>query len=523
MGTGVDTFGQNRPMRRAALTVLLFLVLAGSAQAARVAVIVVPADDPFPTSGAVGLFVPGQGDTASGEVALASLLRGKVEPSVIDGGRPSGKPLISLSTRPAPVTIYVSLPPPGKSSNTRRYPITIVGGGYHGVLTSPSTRIRGLVSIADIAPTAVALERGDRPRILWSADSDPSGTLAKLDQRMTRSHDVRLWATLVLVATVLGGALLAFGYRYEYLGRAGVLAAPAVLAVALLLSAIGVTRPHAVVLLLAAGTIASALAFAVPRKVLPWALVALVLAFLIVFAAWPEIASFAAIGPHPDGGGRFYGAGNLTETVLLTVSLEAAYLLGPRSILPIAALAIVTVGWSRAGADGGGIVVLLAAFATLAVRMTGTTVTVKRALLAALGGVIALAAIVGLDAATGGRSHVTHAFRRGPVSLVEDLAHRVHISASSLASDHLEAVVFGVSIVALVTLATRPPRFPAGEALLVGIAVSLLVNDSPGDVASAGALSYAVLWAYERVREPARDRAPRDTVVVDAPGHSPPA
>jgi hypothetical protein len=99
----------------------------------------------------------------------------------------------------------------------------------------------------------------------------------------------------------------------------------------------------------------------------------------------------------------------------------------------------------------------------------------------------------------------------------------VHISASSLASDHLEAVVFGVSIAALVILATRPPRFPAGEALLVGIAVSLLVNDSPGDVASAGALSYAVLWAYERVREPARDRSPRDTVVVDAPGHSPPA
>ena len=96
----------------------------------------------------------------------------------------------------------------------------------------------------------------------------------------------------------------------------------------------------------------------------------------------------------------------------------------------------------------------------------------------------------------------------------------MHISASSLASDHLEAVVFGVSIAALVILATRPPRFPAGEALLVGIAVSLLVNDSPGDVASAGALSYAVLWAYERVREPARDRAPRDTVVVDAPGHA---
>jgi len=202
------------------------------------------------------------------------------------------------------------------------------------------------------------------------------------------------------------------------------------------------------------------------------------------------------------------------------VSLEAAWLLGPRWILPIAALSIVTVGWSRAGADGGGIVVLLAAFSVLAVRMTGTAVTVKRALLGALAAVVAIAAIVGLDAATGGHSHVTHAFRRGPISLVGDLANRIHISAASVGSSGLEAAVFAVSLVALVVLATRPPRFPAGDALLVGIAVSLLVNDSPGDVASAGALSYAILWAYERVRQPARDQARIDSVAADAPGYA---
>ena len=59
---------------------------------------------------------------------------------------------------------------------------------------------------------------------------------------MTDTHDVRLWATLILVGTVLGGALLAFGFRSEYLGRAGVLAAPAVLAGSLLLSALGGRR-----------------------------------------------------------------------------------------------------------------------------------------------------------------------------------------------------------------------------------------------------------------------------------------
>ena len=58
-------------------------------------------------------------------------------------------------------------------------------------------------------------------------------------------------------------------------------------------------------------------------------------------------------------------------------------------------------------------------------------------------------------------------------------------------------------------------------AMGAGIAVSLLVNDSPGDVASAGALSYAVLWAHERVREPARERVRADSVLPDAPSVSP--
>jgi len=97
----------------------------------------------------------------------------------------------------------------------------------------------------------------------------------------------------------------------------------------------------------------------------------------------------------------------------------------------------------------------------------------------------------------------------------------VHISAASVASGWNEALVFAVPIVALLVLWTRPPRFPAGDALVAGVAVSLLINDSPGDVASAGALSYAVLWAYERVRQPAHDVARADTVGVDAPGVTP--
>lgn len=505
------------PLKAGLAALVLFGVLAAAAQARPVAVVIVPSGDPFPTNGALGLFVPGAGDSVSDKSALAALLRGKTKKSVL-GGVPGGKPLIALSKRPAPTTIYVSLPPNGKHPNTRRYPVAIVGPGYHGILVSRSTRIRGLVSIADIAPTARALERGDRPVIRARADDNATEHLAALDRRLSRSHDVRLWETLILVIAVLGGAILAVCFGSEYLGRAGLLAAPSVLAAALVLSAATITRPHLVVTLLPAIALGMAALLAIPRGLLPWALVGFLVAYLVVFIGWPEVASFSAIGASPDGGGRFYGAGNTVETVLLTVSLEAAALLGRRAILPVLGLALVTVGWSKAGADGGGIIVLLAAFAVLSSRMYGVRWTWQRAVAAVAGGVLLVAVLVGLDAASGGSSHVTHAFRKGPVSLAEDLASRLHISVASLGASATQTTVFAVSIVSMIVLAIRWPRFPAGDALLTGIAVSLAVNDSPGAVASAGALSYAVLFAYEQVRRPARDRRRVGNVGAHVPG-----
>jgi hypothetical protein len=506
-------------LRKGLAALVLALAVVAPAHAGRVAVLVVPPFDPslYGGRGAVGLFVPGFGDTVTRRAALASLVRGKVEPASL-GGVPGGKPKITIAHRPAEITIYVTLPPPGSHSNTRRYPIAIVGGGYRGILVSHSTRIRGLVSIADVAPTARALERGERPVIRAKPDGDAAADLAHLDRRLRDNHDVRVWATLILVGAVLGGALLAVGLRAPYLGRAGLLAAPAVLGVSLVLSAAGVSRPALVIPLLAGLTVGSAALVAVPRRLLPWALLAFVVAYLVVFTAWPEVASFSAIGSNPDGGGRFFGAGNLVETVLLTVSLEATALLGRRAIPAVLVLALVTVGWSKAGADGGGIVVLLAAFAVIAARTYEVRFTWRRALLAVAGGAALVGALVGLDAASGGSSHVTHAFRKGPISLAGDLAHRIHISASSIGSSTTQAVVFAVSIGALAVLATRRPRFPAGDALLAGIVVSLLVNDSPGAVASAGALSYAILFAYEKVQEPARRPARADNVVADVPG-----
>ena len=102
------------------------------------------------------------------------------------------------------------------------------------------------------------------------------------------------------------------------------------------------------------------------RAVAPWAIVGFLVAFLVVLAAWPETNSLAVIGPHPDGGGRYFGVTNMVETLLLAPALVAAAELG---VLPVALLTLVLVGWSRAGADGGAVVVFAAAFAVLWLRL----------------------------------------------------------------------------------------------------------------------------------------------------------
>ena len=103
---------------------------------------------------------------------IAALRRGKVENAAL-GGRAGGKILadvvFGVPDNPVAPAAYVTLPPSGTHPNTTRYLVAIAGADYHGILTSDSTRIRGLVSVADIAPTLVALEAGRSPPIKLGA------------------------------------------------------------------------------------------------------------------------------------------------------------------------------------------------------------------------------------------------------------------------------------------------------------------------------------------------------------------
>ena len=454
----------------------------------------------FAQRGAVGLLVPGSGAEVSREGAHAALVQGKVEPA-LTGGVPDDEPLIDLSRRPAEVTFYVVLPPLGEHPNDRRYPIAVVGDDYHGLLESTSTRIAGLVSIADIAPSAVDLERGEKPRITSTASDDAPAELADLDRRLDRSRDARGTVDLILMLTMLAAALGALLLRSPLLGRTALLVPPAALSIALALSGLDVERAGAVVPLIAVCTPVLALAVASlgsSRARLLVVLLVFLAVFGIVLAVWPEVSSFAAIGPHPDRGGRFYGLTNQTATLLLAPSLAAGALAGLPWLAAVGLLALAVVGLSATGADGGGLLVALTGFGVLALRLGELRLTLGRVV--ALGAaVIAVAVlVVGIDAAAGGSSHVTRAVGDGPGALADNLAHRAEVSFRGPTSSPLPFLITSAGLIVLVWIGTRRPRLAVIDAMLAALAVSFLVNDTPQSVASFGALGALSLLAWRR-------------------------
>src|SRR5205823_2377776 len=158
-----------------------------------------------------------------------------------------------------------------------------------------------------------------------------------------------------------------------------------------------------------------------------------------------------------------------------------------------------TVGWSRAGADGGGLVVFAAALGVLFLRLRPAPLTRRSAALAGAGVVAIVLAFVGIDAALGGSSHVTHAVGTGPGSLFGDLGHRLHLSWAYLTKAAYKVALFLVFVAVLVWIGTRRPRRPGVDAMLAALVVSLLVNDTPLDVIGLGALGCLALWRFESV------------------------
>ena len=447
---------ETAPVTRGFAVILVALVVAAPVAAA------VRVVEPFPLeryagTGAIGLAVPGAGPSVTRESALNTLLTGEVHSSVL-GGTPPGTPVIELDNGAPPDTLIV-LPPAGRTENDR-YPIA-VAPGPRGVLTSDSTRIDGLVSLADVAKGKLRVVEVD----------DPVATLERLERRIERNDRWRMPLTFL----VGGLAYLAAAFAPRL--------APRVFLVAL-----------AANLWVAGWWVVALVALAGALLPLGLACAAVLAAYLLVLGLDPEAVALSPFGPSQAG--RFYGLSNLLETMLLVPAFLGAWVLG-RLGIAVAGLAVVAVAGNRFGADGGGLLVLLAGYATLLLRAAGRRPTVRQGIgLAAIVVAVALA-LVGIDAALGGSSHVTEAVREGPGSLLGHLADRIELSVRRSAAAFGPAFVVLASSAVLVAVATRLPRRPVTDAMLVALLVSLLVNDTPSDVVGIGAAAAVAIRRFE--------------------------
>ncbi len=256
---------------RSRLLLLLLVVLAVLVPAGTGGARTVPGSPPFrvvivehlspaqlehmAAKGAVGLMVPGAGPTTNRRQALAQLVRGAQMNANLGGVPPGPRVLTAAEVTGTPTgarMIVIEMPPKGPpSANDRRYPIVVLGGGFHGLLDSPTTKIPGLVSIVDIAPTALGRARGS---LTSTATADPLASLASLDRQIHANNRLKLPA-LIVVACII--ALLA-----AVRPRAATTAVPAALLSSVLLGAAQVTNEPLILAILIVGTLGGGLLLA---------------------------------------------------------------------------------------------------------------------------------------------------------------------------------------------------------------------------------------------------------------------
>ena len=437
------------------------------------------------SAGAVGLVVPNAGPRTSAGAAFAGMVRGILYNARLP--HPHGEIVLIhvQSARSIPLSgpaIVVGMPPARNVPNERRYPIAVIGHGFRpgSVLRSSLTRVPGLVSMADVARTA--LEAGHS--LGWQADPNAVRTLERLETRIEVARDSTMAAgVLVLSLLVLFALFFPLGTAP---GLASALAAN--LALGWMLDGTAGMRVTLLGVCTVAGGILGA-RFLRAGPALGLALVTTVAAYALTMAVQPSVLSLAPIGPELTS--RFFGVSNQLETFLLVPALLGARLLfarfGPAAFTAVAVLSLVTIAENQLGSDGGGAIVVGVGFAVLAVAMAGKGWRLVAPALA--GAALAVVALLDVDAASSSPDHLRGALHGGINGLAQVAANRVPLAYDRaleqwwLLFPTVPALVVAVAFVR----AMRCGREAAVMlSLLAALAASLLVNDSPGPVMLAG-------------------------------------
>lgn len=430
--------------------------------------------------------------------------------------------------------------PTGKSDEP--VPIGIVGSGFHGNLTSDSTRTDGYVLSTDVAPTILrhfgisvpSAMSGQSIRVEGTVDPAAIESLVeRLDVISTRRGpviglNVVIWlAALLLVALFSRGRLARPAVRVVGLT---VVYLPLVLLLGAALEP-GETAERLLVLLVSPLLAVVTLLLLRGYRALAVASTLTVLAYAVDVIAGSPLTSLSLLGPNPGLGVRFYGIGNELEAllaVLVVAGTGAGLTAFARSASARAgAVVFVAVGLfaafvfaaGRFGADVGAAIVfpVEAVVAAVVVARRGRRTAVL-AVIAAPFAILALLALI--DLLSGANAHLTRSvLDAGGLGDLGDVAQRrLQLSAHSFGRPILLAFLPVVLAVAVVSYLKRDvmgswmdgkPAMRAGLlGALAATAIGTLANDSGALLLEIGAAYLLVFTGFAWTESDGRSENP---------------
>ncbi len=425
--------------------------------------------------------------------------------------------------------------PTGKTDEP--VPIGIAGPGYHGDLTSDTTRTNGYVASTDVAPTIIEFFRTAVPdrravvpdqmigQAIRSEGSVDPGAIESRGARMavvsTRRGPVIGWSLLAWVLAL--GLVVLFARRLlpvaVRLTGLSVVYLPVLLLVGAALEP--AQYPEMLLVMLGAPLLAAiTLAALRDYRALGVAAGVTVLAYALDAILGSPLSALSLLGPNPLLGVRFYGIGNELESLLsvLVVGGIGAALAGfaPRLSPGRCAIVFLVVGLvcagifasGKFGADVGAAIDVPMGVAVAALMVTGGRR--RWILLVILVPLVVLALLALADLVTGANSHFTRSVldAGGLHSLGDTAQRRLEQTARSFVRPvllvALPVVAIGVLVACLrrATLAGWVRDAPAMRAALVGAVVATIVatlaNDSGALLLEIGAAYLLVFlgWAW---------------------------
>jgi hypothetical protein len=410
--------------------------------------------------------------------------------------------------------------PTGRSDDP--LPIGIAGEGFHGDLTSDSTRLDGYVLSTDVAPTILQRFGVEAPSEM---SGQPIRSEGSVDPAAVETLARRMAAISPRRGPVIGFSLLAWGLVFlgaVEIGR-GRAARPGVrllgllvvyLPLLLLLAAAIEPGKWAEAVLVALGSpLLAALTLRLwsGYRALGVAAGGTVLAYAVDVIVGSPLTSLSLLGPNPGLGVRFYGIGNELEALLavLVVGGTGAAIAGfapglPRrrcamTFLCTGLLCAFVFAAGRFGADVGAAIVLPVGAAVAAAALVGRR---RRALLAVIATPLAALALLALiDLASGANAHLTRSvLDAGGLGDLSDVAQRrLQLSAHSFVRPIL--AIFLPVVAALAVLAVvqrgRLRTWLAGRAAMRAGLLGALAATAFGTLANdSGALLLVIGTAY---------------------------